>query len=382
VIFQKGYERLSFYISYHKKIDRTLLISKPVDSLSEKVYTQNTKLMITETMRKQRIITYARFAGVYLFDIIFCSSSKLSTIRRVILLLCIIMMVTAVADLHAQELEPRAYSNAPIGLNFLLAGYGYTDGDVLLDPSVPLENAHATIHTFVAGYVRSVGVWGRSGKVALVLPYAWLSAHGDLEGQSRKRKVSGFADPRLRLSINLYGAPALSPVEFKDYRQKTIVGMSLLITAPFGQYDSDRLANIGTNRWSFKPELGISRALGRFTLELASGISFFTDNDNFLGGQRLEQAPIYSIGWYIIYNFKRGLWASIDGTYYTGGRTTVAGDKKDNELDNWRYGLTLAIPLNRSHSIKLYGSTGLLTRTGSDFDSAGIAWQYRWGGGL
>jgi len=364
------------FISYHKKIDRT------THCITDFLIQCRLIVFLKESIlcNKPHEISYSNRYLPVRGDLV--RFSEIFAIRHVILLLCIITMFTVIPDLHAQELEPRAYSNAPIGLNFLLAGYGYTDGDVMLDPSVPLENAHATIHTFVAGYVRSVDVRGRSGKVALVLPYAWLSARGDLEGQARKREVSGFADARLRLSINLYGAPALSLEEFKDYRQRTIVGMSLLITAPFGQYDSDRLANIGTNRWSFKPELGISHVFGRFTLELASGITFFTDNNNFLGGQRLEQAPIYSIGWYIIYNFRRGLWASIDGTYYTGGRTTVAGEKKDNELDNWRYGLTLAIPLDRSHSIKLYGSTGLLTRTGSDFDSVGIAWQYRWGGGL
>lgn len=292
------------------------------------------------------------------------------------------LLVASISNLHAQDLEPMAYANAPVGLNFLLAGYGYLHGDVLLDPSVPVEDVHVTVHTAVTGYVRSVDVLGKSGKVFLVLPYAWLSARGKVASESRKREVSGFVDPRLRLSVNLYGAPALSPEEFKDYRQKTIIGMSLLITAPFGKYDSDRLVNIGTNRWSFKPEIGVSQALGRLTFELTSGVTFYTDNGDFFGGQKLEQEPIYSVGGYLIYHFKRHMWASIDAIYYTGGRATIDGEKKDNEMENWRNGFTIAIPVNRSHSIKLYGSTGVWMRRGTDYDAVGIAWQYRWGGGL
>jgi hypothetical protein len=140
--------------------------------------------------------------------------------------------------------------------------------------------------------------------------------------------------------------------------------------------------NISTNRWAFKPELGISKTLGPLTLELAAGVSFYTDNHDFLDGQTRAQDPIYSLQGHVIYSLRSGIWLAVDGTYYTGGRTTVDGVEGNDLQKNWRVGLTVALPVNRHNSLKLYASTGVSTRTGSDFDTVGVAWQYRWGGGL
>jgi len=282
----------------------------------------------------------------------------------------------------AQSMEPRAYSSVPVGMNFLFLGYAYQHGQVLLDESFPLKDVTITANTAILGYSRSLNVFGRSGMVQMVVPYGWLSGSGTLNEDTRNREVSGLVDPAMKFSVNLFGAPALSMEQFKNYRQDTIIGLSLLVSMPFGQYDSSRLVNIGTNRWSFKPELGISKALGRWTLESIAGVTFFTINNNFFGGQTLEQAPIYSFQGHLIYNFQSGIWAALNATYYTGGRTTVNGVEGDNLQSNWRMGATLAFPLNRNQSIKCYVSRGVQTRTGGDFDLLGILWQYRWGGGL
>jgi hypothetical protein len=182
--------------------------------------------------------------------------------------------------------------------------------------------------------------------------------------------------------VNFYGAPALSLQEFAGYRQDLIVGASLQVSAPLGQYDADKLVNIGTNRWAVKPELGVSKAWGSWTLELATGVTFYSDNDDFLSGKTREQDPIYSVQGHLIYSFRSGVWGALNATYYTGGRATVDGVQGDNLQQNSRLGATVALPLDRHNSIKLYASTGVSTRTGSDFDAIGIAWQYRWGGGL
>ncbi len=283
---------------------------------------------------------------------------------------------------HAQSMEPRAYSNAPVGMNFLIMGYAYQHGDVLLDPSLPVTDVHAKIYSVLADYTRSLDVWGKSGKIDFIVPYAWISATGKVNEEGRSRKVSGFGDPGVRFSVNLYGAPALSLEEFRNYRQDTILGVSLMVTMPLGQYDSSRLVNIGANRWSFKPEVGISKALGRFTLEAIGGVTFFTKNDDFFGGTTREQDPIYSLQGHVIYNFRSGIWVALNGTYYTGGRTIVNGVRGNDLQHNWRVGATLAIPVSVHHSVKLYANTGVQTRAGGDFDMLGIAWQYRWGAGL
>ncbi len=283
---------------------------------------------------------------------------------------------------NAQSMEPRAYSNAPVGMNFLILGYAYQSGDVLLDPSVPVKDVTANAHTALLAYSRVLDVFGKTARIDAVIPYAWLSATGQIYEQGHTRNVSGFADPALRFSVNLLGSPALSFEEFKEYQQGTILGVSLMTTMPLGQYDSDKLVNIGTNRWSFKPEVGISQSLGRWTVEGMAGVTFFTRNDDFLGGHIREEEPIYSFQAHIIYNFPRGIWGSLNATYYTGGRTSIDGEKEDDLQGNWRIGTTFTIPVNLHNSVKLYASTGIQTRAGGDFNLVGIAWQYRWGGGL
>jgi hypothetical protein len=265
-------------------------------------------------------------------------------------------------------------------MNFLVTGYGYTAGNVVTDPALPLDDAEITAHAAYVGYARSLDVFGRSGKLAMAVPHAWVSGTAKFAGQPVERQVSGFGDPTLNFSVNLRGAPALTLEEFQKYQPDWIIGASVRLGVPLGQYESDKLVNIGANRWSVKPEVGISKTWQRWTLELAPGIIFFTDNDDFLDGKLREQDPIYALQSHLSYTFRPGLWAAIDGTYYGGGRTTIDGLRGDDLQSNTRVGATLSLPVNRNHSIKLYGSTGVSTRTGTEFQIVGVAWQIRWGG--
>src|SRR4029077_3046052 len=181
------------------------------------------------------------------------------------------------------------------------------------------------------------------------------------------------------LAVNFHGAPALSMAEFASYRQDLIVGASLVVTAPLGQYDKEGLINIGTNLWSVKPELGLSQALGPWTIELAGGVTLFTRNDDFLNGNVRRQDPLYSVQAHVTRQLGRGVWGAFSVTYYEGGRTSINGTPRDDRFGGSRTALTLALPVNRQNSIKLFASTGLYARTGSDYDSVGVAWQHIWG---
>jgi hypothetical protein len=286
-----------------------------------------------------------------------------------------------VTGIRAQDLEPRAYSNAPSGLNFLLIGYQYSEGALLFDPVLPVADASAKVNMGLFGYVHTLGIADKSAKVGVLLPVAGLDASGYVDGVFRTREDNGLADPAFFFTINLFGAPALSFDEFKQYQQDTIIGLSFKLRAPLGVYDNDKLLNIGTNRWSFEPEVGISQALGRWTLEAAAAALFFSDNDDFDNGKTRQQEAIYSVQGHVIYAFPRNVWAAIGVTYFAGGRTTIDGVSKDDLQQTWRTGFTLALPINRQHSMKIFGNSGVTTRTGTDYDSLGIAWQYRWGQG-
>ena len=289
-----------------------------------------------------------------------------------------ILLFVGVSAVSAQELEPRKYTNLPVGVNFVGAGYAYTAGGILFDPTIPLDNANIKISGPVLAYVRSIKIGGMSGRVNMVLPYAWLSGSADYEGQRVSRDVSGLGDPRLGLTVNFIGAPALSLSEYRSYSQDLIFGASFQVYMPLSQYDPEKLVNIGTNRFTFKPELGISKAFGRFSLELITGISFFTINNDFYGGKTRSQSPVTSLQGHAVYSFKGGIWTAFDATFYWGGRTTVDGVSGQDLQQNSRFGLTLALPVSMRHTIKIYESSGVLRGNGTDVYVIGGRWECRW----
>ena len=296
-------------------------------------------------------------------------------------LVALLLLVLAPAT-RAQDIEPRAYSNAPVGVNFLVAGLAGTRGGLSFDPSLPIENPSLRTGNAVLGYARVIELGGQSAKVDVIVPYTWLSGDAIYAGQPVERVVDGAGDAGLRLSANLYGAPALNLKDFAAYQQDLVVGVGLRVMAPIGQYDSRRIVNIGGNRWSFKPEIGASKAVGPWTLELVAAATFYTDNTDFNGGKTRSQENIYSLQAHVIRSYPSGIWASLSGTWFAGGRTTIDGVRANDLQQNWRLGGTLSFPVDRHNSVKLYASSGISDRTGNDFDLVGIAWQHRWGGGL
>ena len=291
------------------------------------------------------------------------------TLSRCLWAACVTAVVFAGA-VQAQEIEARLYSNAPINYNFL--GVGFTQ----------VTTNKFQLNTEVLAYNRTFDFFGQSGKVNLIVPYAQLHGHTTTGSQVISGSSVGLTDPIIRLATNLYGAPALTVEEFKNYQQDLIIGASLLVSAPLGQYDDSRIVNISNHRWSFKPEVGVSQALGPWTLELQAAATFFTDTTDFYGGNTRSQDPIYSLQGHAIYGFRSGVWSSFDVTYFNGGRTTINGALGDDLQQNWRVGATLAVPVDIHNSIKFYASSGVAARTGNNFDMVGIAWQYRWGAGL
>ncbi len=283
---------------------------------------------------------------------------------------------------HAQDLEPRSYQNAPIGLNFLVAGYTLSEGAVLFDPSIALDNAALEIDGPFVGYARILDIAGRSAKLDAAIGDVCLDGAADFQGQRATRSVCGATDAKMRLSVNFMGAPALPAAEFGAYRQDLVVGASFLVSAPVGQYDETRLVNIGTNRWAARAEVGMSKILGRWQVELALAGYFFEDNDAFFNGNHRAQEEIWSLQAHLVRGFASGVWIAVDATHYEGGQTTMNGAPSNDLQSNSRFGMTVSVPINRRHSIKFGASSGVATRTGTDFDLYALAWQYRWGGGI
>ena len=285
------------------------------------------------------------------------------------------------APATAQSLEPRAYSPGPVGLNFIVIGYTNSQGGVVLDPSLPIEDISARINIMTGGLSRTFGLFGRQASASLVIPYVWGDVSGNVFEERRSITRSGLGDVVGRFAVNLFGGPALTMKEFLARQRTMALGMSVVVTAPTGQYNSEKLINLGTNRWAIKPELGLTVPVGKWDLDAYAGAWIFTPNDEFFpGASRRTQQPLWTFQAHVSYTFLPGLWLAADATYYTGGQSTLDGVQKDDRQSNTRVGFTASVPLSRAMALKASAAKGAAVRIGQDFTTLSVALQYRFSG--
>jgi hypothetical protein len=278
----------------------------------------------------------------------------------------------------AQQLEPRAYSASPIGTSFAVLVFGRSSGDVSFDPSIPVTNVHATLYSPGLGVGQTFGFFGRQALFTAVLPYVWGTATGDVGEQQGSVYRSGTADIRTKISVNLRGNPAQNPQEFaRRHNRDFIIGTSLTVIIPSGQYDATKLINLGTNRWSLKPEIGFSWPVKKFYLDLYTGIWFYTANASFYPRTvNRTQSPLTAIQGHVSYTVRRGLWAAVDATWYGGAATRSNGGAPMERQENSRIGATISLPASNRQSIKVAYSSGVSGTIGSKFDTISVGWQY------
>ncbi|MBL7861414.1 MAG: transporter [Cyclobacteriaceae bacterium] len=282
----------------------------------------------------------------------------------------------------AQDLDPRAYVRLPEKTNTLITGFSYSYGGVVTDPTLPIQDLKADVQAVSLGYAHTFNLLGLTSQVLVALPYSWAQVSGKVVGQPESIKRSGFADTRLRLSVLVHGAPSVGLQDFLKAPRETIVGVSVSVVAPTGEFFPDKLINLGTNRWSFRPELAISHPLGRrWLMDVYSGIWFFTNNDSFYPGTSLRtQKPMGTFQAHLSYNLTPRHWVAFNATYYVGGTSSVNDLYNDDRQSNVRVGVTGVVPVGKRNSLKLAASTGAVVRIGQDFTSLSIGWSRSWFG--
>lgn len=191
-------------------------------------------------------------------------------------------------------MQPRVYAPAPTGINVFTLGYAYSSGAMLFDKTIPIENVQANIHSFNAAYSRSTAFFGKAGRFDVAVPVVKGDWQGEVLEETESTSRFGMGDPILRYTLFIAGAPALSKEKFKDFKPKTIIGMKMRVTLPLGEYNSNKVINLGSNRWVFSPQIGVWLRWGHFTLEGYTGLWFFTKNTDFLDGQIRSQKPLYT----------------------------------------------------------------------------------------
>jgi hypothetical protein len=307
-------------------------------------------------------------------------SFKKSGLPAFIRRLCLAVIIIAGMGYNgfAQNLEPRAFTSLPVGMNFAFASYGYAQGNILFDPSLPLENTDARLNTMVFGYLRSINLFGKATKIDVLVPYGIGTWTGIYQGIDSATSRSGFADMRIRLSIDFTGAPAMSIADYASYKPDMISGFSIEIYPPTGQYYPDRLINLGTNRWRFKPQYGFSKNFDKWIVEAYFSVLFFTKNSDFFGGRTLKQGPVYAFKLHGIRKLKNRSWFALSAGYLYGATSKVNDVRAEFHLSTMRIGLTYAIPVAKAHTLRLTAGMSIAFEEGADFNALAISYQYRW----
>jgi len=282
----------------------------------------------------------------------------------------------------AQDIEPRRWTPLPVGLNVLGMGVAYAEGDIAFDPLLQISDATLEQKIAMASYQHAFDLAGKSARFDVRLPYQEAQWEGRLQGVPASVDRRGPGDPRLRLSVNFIGAPALEDQAYRKFYASnpvnTVVGAALAVTLPYGDYHNERLLNIGGNRFVLRPQLGMVHTRGPWSFELTGSAYLYQDNDKFFGESKREQDPLFALQCHLIYVTPQHWWVSLGGAHGRGGESAIDGEKKDDERQNWLYGISAGLPLGPRSSINLaYVGSRTSTDIGSDNDTVSLGYAIR-----
>lgn len=285
---------------------------------------------------------------------------------------------------RAQDLAPRAYVITPVGLNTITLTWTYFDGGVNFNGTVPITGATGTYNVSNFTYYRSFSVFGRSANFAASLPYGVGTFQGKVQQQQRSVYRSGLLDFVARFSVNLMGGPAMPAEKFARWKQRVLLGASLKVIAPTGQYNPSKLVNWGINRWALKPEFGYSERWGNWLVDAYAGVWLYTTNPEAFAvpvPKPQTEEPIGSLEGHLSRNFNPGTWASLDANVWWGGVTSLSGIQNlATRQTGSRIGATFAWRFSKHQSLKFSYSDGTYVRFGGNYQAVQAAWQYSWFG--
>ena len=297
--------------------------------------------------------------------------------RPIAAALCVVIIMM-LSSAEAQDLDPRRYVNVPVAQNFAVLGFTYSEGDVNVSPSVPIDDAFLSMNVASLSYIRTMGVGGKAATFDAFVPHVCVSGSAVLDGERISRDVCGLGDALVRFTYNFVGAPALGMSDFIKKKKEFVVGASIQLSLPTGQYDSEFLLNIGANRWVVRPEIGISIPWRNWSLEFAAGVRIFADNDDYVGDVTFSQDPLYNLQAHITYDLSPRQWLSLDGNYFFGGVAYKDNVPSAIKQENSRLGITWFVMMNPTIGVRMTAHTGVATRVGNDSDTFTIAGVYRW----
>ena len=292
----------------------------------------------------------------------------------------------SVAVLHipnracAQFTDPRNYENTPVGINQLELSYAYVHANTSIDTSLVISGAKFDVSQGAVAYTRYFGFLHRLMWVEAGIPIAGLG--GSISGTNIQGSVTGTGDSTYSVALLLKGGPALSMAQFDGYKPTTILGVSLIITAPTGLYNRNKILNLGSDRWSFKPEIALSHPFGpgrKWDFDGYANAYFYTDNTSYHGKEVLRQEPLPGLEGHISYSFNDSLWASFDTRYSFRGATLVNGITQNNAQQNFILGSEMNIALNSRNALVFEFAKALVHSNGPALVGFSVKYDYKWG---
>ena len=305
--------------------------------------------------------------------------------KRWLLVCCFALTFLAAVSIpaRAQFTDPRTYTNSPIGINQLELGYTYVHTNASLDASLVVAGARLNLNQGTLDYTRYFGLFHRLTWVEAAVPIAGLG--GEVSGTNIAGSTTGTGDSSYNFAMLLKGGTALSVSQFENYESRTALGASFTITAPTGLYSSDKILNLGSDRWSFKPEVGLSYPFGnkqKWELDAYANAYFYTNNTSYHGHEILRQDPLPGVEGHISYSFSDNLWASLDTRYSFRGTTFLNDVDQSNTQRNFILGSELNVSLNSRNSLVLEFAKAMVHRNGPALTGFSLRYDYIWGAGL
>ena len=166
-------------------------------------------------------------------------------------------------------------------------------------------------------------------------------------GSTFSQSTSGYGDPNIQLDVNLFGTPRLkSNVDLLNYEPTWTIDAAVLLAFPIGEYQNDKLVNLGLNRWwgrvafPFKYHFGVFAPGYMSSFEVVPSVWLFAENDDFIG-QKLENDPLWQLEAHLTHDFTRSFFGSLDLLYRGGFQSEIDGMEVGEELDVGNIGFTL-----------------------------------------
>ena len=302
--------------------------------------------------------------------------------RRLLFAWCALAILHGPDEARAQFTDAHNYDNTPVGVNQLELGYAFVHANASIDTSLVIAGANLNLNQALIDYTYYFGLFDRLTWVQAALPVARLG--GSITGSNIESSIAGSGDSSYALAMLLKGGPALSVAQFDNYRPTTTVGVSFTFTAPTGLYNADRILNLGSDRWSFKPEIALSHPFGpeqKWQLDAYANAYFYTDNTSYHGREILRQEPLAGLEGHISYSFNDNLWVSLDTRYSFRGATFVDGADQNNAQQNVMFGSEMNLSLNSRHSLLFEFVKAAVHHNSPAVVGFSVKYDYTWGKG-